>query len=90
VAAHLPADNFAAHFADDFLDEAMMALIATDAARLRQLAVLAPAVAAPRSRAAYVRKHAAFAALLKASARNLRFLRRVTQKRFPDLYAPGR
>ena len=78
---HIPADNFAAHFAadfpaDDFLDNVIAALTASDAAALRRLESAAPAVAAPRSRAAYLRKRAAFAALLHATARNLRLLRR--------------
>ncbi len=83
----IPADNFAAHFADDFLDDAIAALIVSDAASLRCLESAAPAVSAPRSRTAYLDKRAAFAALLDVTARNLRLLRRAHQTQ-PGAYEP--
>lgn len=64
--------------ADRFLDQVVAALIAAEAAALRELEAAAPHVAAPASPAGYLQKHATLAALLEASARNLRLLRRVT------------
>lgn len=84
-ANHIPADNFTAHFAEDFLDEAIAALTVSDVASLRRLETVAPTVAAPRSCTAYLNKRAVFAALLDASARNLRIFRRVHQTQ-PNAY----
>lgn len=64
--------------ADGFLDRVIAALTAVDAATLRQLEATASHVAAPASSAGYLAKHATLAALLEASARNLRLIRRVT------------
>ncbi|MFZ0663295.1 MAG: hypothetical protein WAM66_11430 [Acidobacteriaceae bacterium] len=65
---------------DDFLDQALSALITTDASMLRRLESAAPTVAAPVSRARYLKDRDTFAALLEATGRNLRFLRRATQR----------
>jgi len=80
-ATHIPVDNSAAHFAadfpaDDFLDDVIAALTISSAASLRRLESAAPGVAAPRSRVRYFEKQAVLAALLDATARNLRLLRR--------------
>lgn len=64
--------------ADGFLDQVIAALTAADAATLRQLEATATHVAAPANQSEYLQKHATLAALLEASARNLRLLRRVT------------
>jgi hypothetical protein len=62
--------------ADRLLDQVIVALIAADAAALRQLEVAAPTVLAPRNCAHYLHQHAACSVLLHASARNLRLLSR--------------
>jgi hypothetical protein len=91
------ADNFEAHFAhdlpaDDFVNQVISALTVSDAAALHQLESAVSSIAPPRSRAQYLQKRATFAALLDASARNLRLLRhfahRGAQKPAPDIYAP--
>lgn len=74
--------------ADEFLDQVISALIRVDAATLQQLESLASGVAAPRNFERFVQNRAVFAALLDATARNLRLLRRVTGTQFPDLYHP--
>lgn len=76
--------------ADDFLDLALAALSAGDAASLRQLEAAASDVAAPLSRAAYLRKRDIFKVLVDQTGRNLRFLRRVFEKQLASLYAPPR
>jgi hypothetical protein len=92
-----PADNFESHFAhdllaDDLIDQVISALTVSDAAALSQLESAASSVAPPRRHAQYFQKRATFAALLDASARNLRLLRRFAhrgaQKPSPDVYAP--
>jgi hypothetical protein len=62
--------------ADVFLDRVIAALAATDARELRKLEAAASGVAMPASRSEYMRKRATLAALLSATARNLRILRR--------------
>jgi hypothetical protein len=78
-AAPIPAENF--------LDEVIAALIASDVELLRQLEAAASTVAAPRNRTQYLKKLALFAELLGETARNLRFLRRVTAKPSSGPYA---
>lgn len=82
--AHIPASRFPA---DYFLDQVITALAAADAPALRRLEAAAPMVAAPLNHARYTRNHAALTALLDASARNLRLLRRATGKYDINLYA---
>lgn len=73
--------------ADQFLDQAIAALIAADAAALRRLEAAASTVALPRNRIGYQARRATFAALLDATGRNLRFLRRVSGKPTANIYA---
>ncbi len=75
--------------ADQFLDQAIIALTAADASALRQLEGVAHTVAAPCNRAEYVVRRAVLAALLNATARNLRFLHRVAGKQSSGFYAAG-
>jgi len=75
--------------ADGFLDQVIAALTAVDAAALRQLEATATHVAAPASPAGYLAKHATLAALLEASARNLRLIRRVTGKQSSGAFTFG-
>lgn len=75
---------------DHLFDQATAALVAGDAASLRQIQVAASDVAAPSSRAAYIHKRDVFKALLEQTGRNLRFLRRVIEKQPAGLYAPPR
>lgn len=72
--------------ADQFLDQAIAALIAADAATLRQLETAASTVALPRNRTGYQARRATFAALLDVTARNLRFLHRVSGKPTVNIY----
>lgn len=74
--------------ADEFLDQALAALAAGDAASLRRLEAAAPDVGVPLNRAAYLSKRKIFMALLERTGRNLRFLRRVLEKQLAGLYAP--
>ena len=63
--------------ADTLLDRVIQALTAIDAATLGELESAAAHVAQPESLPGYLHKRAALAALLDASARNLRLLRRI-------------
>lgn len=63
--------------ADLFLERVISALTAADAPELDQLGAAAPYIAAPCDPVRFVNRHAAFAALLDASARNLRLLGRI-------------
>jgi hypothetical protein len=74
--------------ADAFLDHIIAALTAADAATLRRLEAAASSITPPLNHAAYLEKRATLAALLAASARNLRFLRRITGKQSAILYPP--
>lgn len=76
--------------ADTFVEQAITALAAGDAATLRRLEAEAPKVAAPVSRAIFLRKIDVFQALLDETGRNLRFLRRVLEKQPSALYSPSR
>jgi hypothetical protein len=75
--------------ADHFLEQAIAALTVADSSALRQLEASVLTVAAPRNRTAYAARRATFAALLDATARNLRFLRRVTGKQSSGFYTPS-
>ena len=72
--------------ADQFLDQAIAALIAADAAALRRLEAAASTVALPRNRIGYQARCVTFAALLDVTARNLRFLHRVSGKPTVNIY----
>lgn len=76
--------------ADTFVEQAITALAAGDAATLRRLEAEAPKVVAPVNRAAFLREAQIFRALLDETGRNLRFLRRVLQKQPSALYSPSR
>lgn len=65
--------------ADVFLEQAMAALTAGSARDLHRLEKAVPHVSTPNNDAHFVRQHAAFAALLDASARNLRLLGRLAR-----------
>ncbi|HTV04973.1 MAG TPA: hypothetical protein VME86_06355 [Acidobacteriaceae bacterium] len=67
--------------ADLLLDKAILALTFADAAELNRLERIAPAVIAPVDEARCLNQRAVFAALLDASARNLRLLRRALGRR---------
>ena len=75
--------------ADTFLDQVIEALTAADAATLRRLEATATHVAAPASPAGYLAKRATLAALLEASARHLRLIRRVIGKQSSDAFTFG-
>ena len=62
--------------ADQFLDEVIFALTFTDASALGRLESVASEVAEPVDLVRYANQRAALAALLDASARNLRLMRR--------------
>lgn len=81
AAAEIPADTF--------LDQAIAALIAADVSTLCRLEDAASTVAAPVSRARYLKNRDMFAALLEATGRNLRFLRRATERQSTVLYTQG-
>lgn len=63
--------------ADTFLDRVISALTAADATTLRELESAAAHVVAPESLSGYLSKRDTLAALLDASARNLRLLHRI-------------
>jgi hypothetical protein len=69
AAAQIPADTF--------LDRVIHALTAVDSDTLRELESAAAHTAPPESLPGYLNKRATLAALLDASARNLRLLRRI-------------
>lgn len=71
--------------ADTFLDRVIQALIAVDSTALRELESAAAHTAPPESLPNYLNKRATLAALLDASARNLRLLRRIAGKHSPYL-----
>lgn len=62
--------------ADQLLNRVIAALTVGDAPGLRTLESLAPQATVPLSRARYVKQRAVYTALLAATARNLRVLRR--------------
>ena len=76
--------------ADAFVEQAIAALAAGDAPALRRLEAEAPRMAAPLSRAAFLRSIDIYRALLDQTGRNLRFLRRVLEKQPSALYSPTR
>ena len=80
ASAQIPANPGGQISVDGFLDQVIAALTAADAATLRQLEATALHVGAPASPAGYLAKHATLGALLEASARNLRLIRRVTSR----------
>lgn len=65
--------------ADIFLEEAIVALESADVSALGRLADGAAGVGMPESRRLYECNRDIFAALLEATARNLRLLRRTTR-----------
>lgn len=69
--------------AEIFLDHVISALTSTDAATLRHLESIAPAVGMPGDRAQYLKKNAVLSALLDTTGRNLRLLRRVAGNQVP-------
>ncbi|HEY1731232.1 MAG TPA: hypothetical protein VGG15_05770 [Terriglobales bacterium] len=75
--------------ADYFLDQVLSALVAADASMLNRLENAASTVAEPVSGVRYLKDRGTFAALLDMTGRNLRFLRRVTEKQSGGFYAPG-
>jgi len=75
--------------ADRFLDQAISALEAADASALDRLAGDVFSVAMPVNQAHYRRNRETFAALMEATGRNLRVLRRATKQEPAGLYVPG-
>lgn len=67
--------------AEYFLDHAISALEAADAAELRRLADCVSSVVMPVSQGRYRRNRDVFAALLEATGRNLRLLHRATEQK---------
>lgn len=74
--------------ADQFLDEVIFALTFTDASALDRLEAAAPTIAAPADPVRYANQRAALAALLDASARNLRLMHRAAGRRSFEFYPP--
>lgn len=74
--------------ADEFLDQVFTALIAADVDNLQRLERQAPFVAAPRNEVRFVRNRAIFAALLEMTARNLRLLHRISDRKSAEIYLP--
>ncbi|HTW44897.1 MAG TPA: hypothetical protein VMD58_05080 [Acidobacteriaceae bacterium] len=67
--------------ADLFVDQVIVALTRADAAALGRLEAAAPSVSAPIDLLRYTSQRATLAALLDASARNLRLMRRAAGRR---------
>lgn len=79
--AQIPADNF--------LDQVISALTDADLTTLRRLETAVLEITAPENPTRYLAKRDTLADLLDASARNLRFLRRVTRKQDHPSYLSG-
>lgn len=67
--------------ADSYVDQVLSALTRGDAAALRRLESAASSVAPPLHPTRYVQQHSTLGALIDATARNLRFVRRVLARR---------
>ena len=73
--------------ADEFLGQAIDALISSDVAELTRLDRMVAMVTAPGDRAIFLYRRAVFAAILDSSARNLRLLHRATGRLGKDAHS---
>jgi hypothetical protein len=73
--------------AESFLDQAIQALTVVDAPALQRLESAAHTIAPPIDPTRYLKERAVFVALLGATGRNLRLLRRVSELRTHTTYA---
>ncbi|MGH9586278.1 MAG: hypothetical protein ACRD3F_04965 [Acidobacteriaceae bacterium] len=75
--------------ADQLLEEAITALVTVDAAALSRLADSVSNAAMPISQNGYRQNRDVFVALLDATGRNLRLLRRATEQQLGGAYTPN-